>query len=95
MHDAALAEMKMSKLPIRIGKLIRNRARRFRPTAPDLGQRVFKAVDHVDAHPMISTGDGINDRFAARFNKTWDDKAQQSRRLRRKCPLPPLLRYER
>jgi hypothetical protein len=40
MHDAALAEMKMSKLAVRIGKLIRNWARRFRRTAPDLGEFV-------------------------------------------------------
>ena len=53
MHDAALAEMKMSKLAVRIGKLIRNWARRLRPTTPDLGERVFKATYHVDAYPVF------------------------------------------
>ena len=34
----------MSKLPVRIGKLIRNRTRRFRPTAPDLGQHTEEVL---------------------------------------------------
>src|SRR6266536_3267185 len=76
MHDAALAEMKAGKLAVRIGKRIRNRARRFRPTAPDLGERVFKAADHIDAYPVFITRDRIEDRFAARFNKAGNDQAR-------------------
>ena len=76
MHDAALAEMKMSKLAVRIGKLIRNWARRCRPAAPDLGERVFKAADHIDAYPVFIACDRIEDRFSARFNKAGDDKAR-------------------
>jgi hypothetical protein len=66
----------MSKLAVRIGKLIRYWARRFRPTAPYLSERVLKAADHIDAYPVFITCDWIEDRFAARFDKAGDNKAR-------------------
>jgi hypothetical protein len=68
--------MEVAKLTVRIGKFVCYWARSLRPTPSNLGEFVFKATDHVDAHPMLAPGDGIKYRRAARFYDAGDDEAR-------------------
>ena len=53
MHDAALREMQLGKMAVRIGHFERDRSARLGPAAPDLGERIFEAMREVDARPMF------------------------------------------
>src|SRR5262245_40222581 len=77
-HDAALAEMNLGELAVRVDKLQSDRPRRLGPAASDFGKRVFETVDHVDAHAVLRPGHRIEDRFATAFGQAGHDQASLS-----------------
>src|SRR5262245_20032843 len=52
-HDAALAEMNLGELAVRVDKLQSDRPPRPRPPAADFRERVLETLDHIDAYAVV------------------------------------------
>src|SRR5262245_47136768 len=78
-HDAALAEMNLGELAVRVDKLQSDRPQRLGPAAADFRECVFETVDHIDAHAVLRSGHWIENRLTTAFGHARHHQTRPSR----------------
>ena len=86
MHDAALREVQIGEMAVRVRQFELDRAGRLGPATPDLGKRIFETMREVDARPMLRTGDRIANGLAVELGNAVDPQPAAAR-----CRITPRL----